>query len=176
MIQRNKKFFNTLSIISTVSIALFSLKDNLLSSNLSRIANATREGYFYFLLICLIYGLVMFLTLRRIGLGKLSYVGLISLLIGGIVPYNYKNSNSLSSNLHLIGGLLSIILILICLIYSISKFSTKNIKLAKIFIYGLIIVSMITVYLMSKYGFMNSLNELIYLEYSIVIMTTIFNV
>ena len=158
-----KKLIKILTFLNLILLILFSLKDDLLTSNLSRIANASKLNYIEFIIISLLYGLEMYLILKRINMNKLAYFGLPSLLIGGVVPYNYLNTTAFTSNLHLICGLVSIIIIFIFELLFINNLNMNFNKYRKLLFFGLAIVGFITLYLYGRFGFMNSLNELIYL-------------
>lgn len=159
-----KTIIKFLSIINIVLLIIFSLKDNLFYSNLSRIANSEDYLYFIFLFISLLFGINLYLYIKDIN-SKVAYIGLISLLVGSITPYNYLDSNALTSNIHIIGGFLSILLILVYEIYIIVYLKSINNNAYKLVFYSLLIIGFITIYLYGKYGFMNSLNELIYLVF-----------
>lgn len=171
-----KKLINILTIINFIVLILFAIKDNLLSSNLSRIANMTLLNYIEFIIVSLLFGYDMFLMLKRLNQNRLAYIGFISLLIGGIVPYNYLNTLAFSSNLHLISGLLSIIIIFIIELLFINHLGVINNKYKNLLLSGLVIVAFITLFLYGKYRFMNSLNELIYLCFVLKSISVINNV
>ena len=176
MIEKKKIKFNIISILTFVCLLLFSFKDNLLTSNFSRIANKSIKDYLLFFIISLLFGVMMFFVLNKQHLHKLKYLGLISLIVGGIVPYNYLDTNALSSNLHLIGAYLSICVILVCLLTSIYYFGVHHKKIADI-LFGLVVFdALIVLYLYGNYGFINSLAELIYLLFVIILEAIIYNV
>lgn len=174
MTRKNKTIIIILCVINVVSLLLFSLKNNLLSSNLSRIANQSKEDYFLFILISLFYGFMLFLLFIDMQLKKYAFLSLFSLLIGGIIPYNYLDTLAISSNLHLIGGFFSIVALLILYIQILNKLNILNIKFSNFLKIGLIIVCLIFAYLYGKYGFINSLSELSYL-YLIIIGVLLLN-
>lgn len=172
----NKLKFNLISIITLIFLIYYVLKDNLLTTNISRIANRSSIDYFLFIILSILFGITIYKALRRVAYLNLSYLGILSLFIGGIVPYNYLEVSSFNSNLHLILALSSIIIILILELLIINRFKLVKLKLANYLYYGLIIVAIITLYLYSKYDFMNSLNELIYLGYVLIINVIVYNV
>lgn len=170
------KTLSILTIINILFINIFASKDNLLSSNLSRIANNSVRDYLLFLLICFLFGVNEYLILKRYNLKKLYILGFLSLLIGAVTPYNYLNTRALSSDIHLIFGFVSIIFILIVELSLIIYIRNINIILSNILLYGLAIVALITLYFYGAYGFMNGLNELIYLDYILLSQLVINNV
>lgn len=176
MIKSNKVKFNIISIITLIFLTYYSFKDNLLTTNMSRIANSSSIDYLLFIILSILFGIVIYKSLRRVAYTNIAYFGILSLFIGGIVPYDYTKPGELTSNLHLVFALGSIIIILVFEVMIINRFRLVNIKLANYLYMGLLIIACITVYLYGKYELMNSLNELIYLGYIIISQMVIYNI
>lgn len=174
MTKRNK-LLNILSLIVFIYLIVFSFKANIFSTNLSRVANSSSTNYFSFLLLCFLFGLFMFNSLRIQHLNRIAYVGLFSLLIGGITPYNYIDTNSFFSNVHLIGGYLSIGFILICELYSLFYYERINKKVNYVFKICLIAIAGIAIYQYGTYLYINTFVELIYVGFVLISQTIILN-
>ena len=168
MTKRNKTNYIILCLVTLVYLFIFSFQNNLFTSNLSRIANSTKKGYFSFLVLCILFGLVMYFSFKKMGQNKLAYVGLISLLIGGIIPYDYLQTNSLFSNLHLIGSYISLGLILILELASMFYFENIKPSINRIFKYCLFAIACLAIYQYGTYLFINGFIELIYLSFVII--------
>ena len=175
MTKQNKKFFNLLSIFTLIYLFIYSFKDNLFTSNLSRIANKSNIDYLLFLVLSNLFGICYYVSLKTQHLNKLAYVGFISLLIGGVVPYNYQDTGAFSSNLHLVCAYLSIGLILICEIYSIFYFERINSKINKVFKLLLLITALLAIYQYGTYLFINTFVELVYVSVVLVSQVVIVN-
>lgn len=174
---KNKKLmlFNLLSIIVLIYLIIFSFKGDLFTSNLSRNANVSNKEYLLFVLLCILFGIFMFISLRIQHLNKLSYIGFVSLLIGGIVKYNYLDTNAFSSNLHLVCAYISIGLLLVIELYSIFFFERINHTLNKIFKWSMFLIAMLTLYEFGTNLYINSLVELVYIGFIIISQTLIVN-
>lgn len=175
MNKRRLLTFNILSILVFIYLVIFSFKGDLLTSNLSRNANVSNKDYILFIVLCILFGILMFISLRVQHLYKLSYIGFISLLIGGIVKYNYLDSNAFSSNLHLVCAYLSVGLLLICELYSVFFFERINHKLNNIFKWGLFLIALLTLWEFGTNLYINSLVELVYVGFIIISQTLIVN-
>lgn len=175
MTKLNKKHYYFLSVSTLIYLLIYSFRDNLFTSNLSRIANHSIKDYLLFLVLAILFGVLLFVSLRIQHLNKLSFIGLISLLVGGIVPYDYKNVGSFSSNLHLILAYLSIFLILICELYSLFYFERINKRFNSAFKWCLLIIALLGIYQYGSYLFINTFVELVYTSFVLISQMIIVN-
>ena len=175
MNKRLIKLYNILAIANFLLLIYCSFSNDVFNSNLSRNANYSANNYIVFIILCILFGLFMFISLKVQNFNKLAYIGFISLLIGGVVPYNYLNTNAISSNLHLICAYLSVGLILICDLYSVFYFERINTKLNKVFKYLMVIIAALAIYQYGTYLYINTFIELIYVGFTIIAQTLIVN-
>lgn len=175
MIKNKRLSYIAFALIVIASLIVYSLKDSLLDSNFSRIANKTIFNYLSLFLISCLYGLCLFISLKTQHFRRLKYLGLISMLIGAIIPYNYLEVNSFNSNLHFLFAIISCASTLLIAYLSINRFSYIFPKIGKILFACFIIVIGIGIYLYGKYMFVNSLNELILLIFVLISQMIIYN-
>lgn len=175
MIQR-KTSYNLLTIITTVYLFLYTFKGDLFKSNLSRIANENVCNYVLLIILCLLYGTLLYSSLKRQTFTKPYLVmAFISMLVGAIVPYDYLKVNSFNSNLHLGFAIISCMSTLLIEFISLYQFKIIKPKIGNYLMFGFIIVVGIGIYLYGKYMFVNGLNELILLTFVLTSQMIIFN-
>ncbi|MDO5439937.1 MAG: UDP-N-acetylmuramoyl-L-alanine--D-glutamate ligase [Erysipelotrichaceae bacterium] len=175
MNKNNLKYFNILAIITLALLVYTSLSNDLLTSNLSRNANYSIIAYVVFITLCILFGIMMFISLKAQGFNKLAYLGLVSLLIGGIIPYNYLDSLSINSNLHLICAYISVGLTFVLEITSLYFYERINKKVNRVFKLCLFIIGLYVIYQFGSYLYINTVVELSYLGFIIVSQMIIVN-
>lgn len=175
MIQK-KITYNLTTVFTLVYLFVYTFKGDLLESNLSRIANQSVTNYVLLIVLCVLYGILIYSGLKKQAFNPvLLFLGFISMLIGAIIPYNYLMVNSFNSNLHLGFAIASCVLTIFIEYLSLSKFQIIIPKIGKILMFGFIIVVGIGIYLYGKYMFVNGLNELILLSYVLFSQMIIYN-
>lgn len=161
---RNKIIYSILTTISFILLVFYSIRD-LLETNLSRIANYSMKDYFLLMTILLFIGISTYIILKKLNYRKYSLIGLFIIIIGAIIPYNYLDEASFSCTLHTILAYVSFVAIMLVIIMIGIRLRIYNKRKYYFMCIIFMIVCAINLYEFGKYGFVNTLMELTYIGY-----------
>ena len=147
----------SLLVIAVIFIAV-STRLDLFKENYSTLSLSTK-GYFLFLFMGLLAGIVLAYNTYLISGKKYALLMFIALLLGTIIPHDI--TYNLQGNLHLLNAYLGFVLMEVVMFINVYKYSFINYKKSKTISYILIISLIIAFLSYTRYMCVNTLSELI---------------
>lgn len=147
----------SLLVIAVIFIAV-STRLDLFKENYSTLSLSTK-GYFLFLFMGLLAGIVLAYNTYLISGKKYALLMFIALLLGTIIPHDI--TYNLQGNLHLLNAYLGFVLMEVVMFINVYKYSFINYKKSKTISYILIISLIIAFLSYTRYMCVNTLSELV---------------
>ena len=147
----------SLLVIAVIFIAV-STRLDLFKENYSTLSLSTK-GYFLFLFMGLLAGIVLAYNTYLISGKKYALLVFIALLLGTIIPHDI--TYNLQGNLHLLNAYLGFVLMEVVMFINVYIYSFINYKKSKTISYILIISLIIAILSYTRYMCVNTLSELV---------------
>ena len=155
---KQKQINNISLLVIAVIFTAVSTRLDLFKENYSTLSLSTK-GYFLFLFMGLLAGIVLAYNTYLISGKKYALLMFIALLLGTIIPHDI--TYNLQGNLHLLNAYLGFVLMEVVMFINVYKYSFINYKKSKTISYILIISLIIAFLSYTRYMCVNTLSELV---------------